>query len=565
MIAATIFLVALFSPAARAQEPAELAPIDSGGYVQIDNLAKHFELMQDEPLLVYIQQKMEWDQFEKLTLLLNKLEMTREQLFETYFGENVVIFGQSLQGGMMVPIEVDDGEGGKKIEMKEMTSDQWNQHYQQLDDEQRQKIFNPENPDHRFGQAPPRAVLFTEAPAEQIADAIEKLALEKLDHIGDFDLYRSQEDELLYAVNDRWFGFAQVSLEAYLRQVLGQVGGEQTLAHSEEYHNWLDQLPANRIATLFIRPTGGGEAHIMGLTHAKRNTTFHYVGFSRMLDQFIGVLSDSQTLNFGPLPSQTVAAYAVNTTLGKMTGPGPGGPFMMRQLDQFFTPKSFEKDIMPKLAAPTVFFAGEVPREQFDADPGFDVPVAGVALKLKDRAVAEDIDKAGDNIVNLINLAAVASGAEAMEVQQIQHAGATLRVIDVGPYLATQRPGWRHAVQLTFGRIGDWYMICSNAMFFKHGVLARPGDFGSVKRSDQDDMQPMFRVYVAPEKLAGMFKHWSKSKELQTTFTFDLETAKNFGELGDMARHYESLDARFYRRDDDLVVGRVNLVRQREK
>jgi len=573
---ATLGLAALPARAqdqAEPKQPAEtaelsaidLTPIDTAAFIHIQDPARQLELLADEPLLAYVQKKMKWDNFDGLQKLLAAMEMSREDLFKTYFAQNLVVFGTSLEQGMLVPVEVDDGQGGRKIEQKEMSGDEFREHIRGMTPQERQKFFEgnrDEDPDTGYQQAPPEAVFFTEAEPEELQKAVTKLELLKTGKVGDFDTYKNRKGDALFAVYGRWLGICAPQREEYFKKVLLNVGDEKSLARNDDYQAWIAQLPEKRMATVYIRPANASQAHVAALTHTSRSTTVHYVGYSAFTDQLIDKLGDVEKLDFGPLPKQTVAAYAVNARITDMLPPGAGN--QLGALDQFFAPKSFRNDILPALDAPTIIFIGEVPRQQLDPDPGFDMPVVGIAVKLKDREIAKDFDNAGNAILTLANIALLAAEKDPVKIQQVNHAGTTLRSIDLGPLLAMQQRGeqWQHAVKLTYGRINDWYMVCSNAMFFKHGILSRPGDFGVIRGGELSDFKPMLRLFVNPQRLSEMFKHWSESDTLRGMLRMDATASTELADFSEMALQYEYLDASFHRRDDDIIVGKVDLIRK---
>ena len=411
-------------------------------------------------------------------------------------------------------------------------------------------------------------LVITKVAKDDIAYGIKRLNLAKTGTIGSFTTYSTRNNEALIAVGDEWVVVADPSVKNAAAKILE--GGNGTLADSDAFKAWSAKLPSDRFGTLYLRP-GNDDTHAFALTRKGRDLSLHYRGRSQDFAPLFDMLGDGAPLEFGPLPHSTIAAVSAN--IKPTPGPNP------RQFNKFFPGKSFEKDILPYVGSPTVLFLGEVKGASLQENPGLDVPVLGVAIQLRDRKLADEFDKAMNGLLIMLNIAAAQWDVPDVEVRTVEHAGATFTVAEVGSLLAarTQRPELK-ALNLSYGRIGDWYVLCSQDQFFKQCIdadqnpsknLASFAEFKAMALEAHD--RPILTAILRPSALAAHVKtwlaHWEKVRpEVMKNASLESETME--GQLVHVARlgvglleHYKSVSVQAYREGQDMAA-KLDLIRK---
>lgn len=561
-------LAAFIAAPALAQNAAELPPMDSGTFIHIENFADHRKALKDDPFIRFIESRAEWQELTEWQSLKDKMEMDGEQIADAYFGKEVVIFGEEFTTDLMVPVA--EGEGDNGTDQKRMSQEEYREKIRNMSREERQEFFR-EGQAGQGIQSP--GMVFTRVTKADADHLFLKMNFEMLEPIADFAVFRNEEKTAFFCWNGQWMGIASTDQEAYFRTVLRDMKTTKRLVDDDEFIHWMLELPEKRMAAAMIRSAVSDQLHVFALERANRSLVMHYAGVATFLDTLIKRLGTAETLPFGPMPKQTIAAYSANfNIIDWLASQGPGGVEpgnnrrveMLERIEPFFEGKSMENDIIPFIDAPTVFFVGELEPELLEENPGYAVPVIGMAFKLKNDEVGEILDKGFDNIMNLAAMASAAAGGEPIRPKTINHAGATLRMMDLGPLIAKQwnKPDARHMARITYGKIGSWYLFCNHDMFFKYGVNAQPDDFASAKRRKAEGLQPMFRLFVNPDRASKMLKDWSTSPTFKNMVEMDLNGKLILTELSTMANGYEHLDLTIYKREDNVTIGRMELIRK---
>ena len=409
----------------------------------------------------------------------------------------------------------------------------------------------------------------------QVADADAALAIDKLQlvHLKDFAGYRSfkSADEKAHiavgkgwiiVVNPRYSELAQKTLES----------SEKTLADNDLYKTWLAKLPqGDRTATVYVRQSDE-DVHALGVYRKDRDLTIQYRGKSPQLAELAAYLGDGGALDFGPLPASTIAAISMNL----LPPPGPDG----KQLDRLFPGKSFTKDIHAKLASPSVLFLGEVPGEKLSPNPGLSIPVAGLSLKLKDPDVAADLTKAIDGLMFVANLAAAKWEGPLVEVKAQTHSDVTFQNANIGSALAhrTQRDELR-PLSLSYGRIGQWYVICTQDQFFQQCIDANLNPTSSLTASGpfaamglKNRQAPVFTAVLKPGDLAAHMEtwhsHWQKvrpqvveASQAMLPVSPEAQLVRGARIISGLLAHYESMSLQAFR-EGDVIAAQADVVRK---
>lgn len=500
MVMMTLLLLQL--PAV-GQETARLAPANAGVYIEINNLAEHRADWEEDPVAQLFRDHFpEPPQNEDWQAVQDALGMTSEQIVDTYFGRTVALIGR--EPGPNQPV-----------------------------------------------------VLVSRIVPEDGVLAREGLQLVEGEKVGNFATYTTPDGQTRFAFHDEWMVISNIDHNDYFRDVLARDPNAPSLAEDDTFLAWTQRLPEERTGTIYMHNPARGEIHVMGIVKPHRDTTVHYVGYSPGFRQIYSRLSDAEGFDFGPLPRGTLAAFTLNVYDPEPRA-GRGNAFV----DQLLAPATL-REVMAQLQAPTVFFMGEVPGQQLDDNPGFAVPAFGLAIKLRDEKVAEDITRGLNNATMMAAMAAAAQpqNLPPLTTKQATHAGTPYQVVNLGELLAAQsnRPELKH-MQLTYGRVKDWYVVCTQEMFFRQSISAQRGDFAPADAAN--DMEPIARAFVRPTALGthiiGLAEHLRDNPVDRVT----PDTWANLKVMGQALTFYKSVNLQFHRAADDAIIGKLEVIRE---
>lgn len=468
-------LTILFASPLLAQEAARLAPPDAAVFLQVDDFAAWRAQWQDDPLVTFVRERSPMKRSPEGWLMLQAaMGMTSEQLLDTYFGKSVALVVQ------------EPGENKPGVVLSRITAADF--------------------------------------------DTVKlRLELREIGAVGQFMTYATADGQARLGFHDGWMAFSGADHNDYFVHVLENAHQGPSLLDDEEFQSWTRRLPPSprRTALGFARNPQTNEVHAITLNRDGLNLAMDYVGKPKREDRLRQMLSNASALDFGPLPMGTILAVTLNLHDRQ---PQPN-PF----LDRLLAPKTFNVDVLPRLAAPIVFFVGEVRGADLNPNPGLSVPAPGVAIRLKEPAVAADLDKIFDGLVLFANLASVQWKTDPIALTYATHRDTTYRVAGVGAVLAqrTQRPELA-ALKLTYGRVGDWYVVTAQDEFFKRcldaaaaGQPLTEAPWMAALALDQQELpgSPVGTMVLRPSELAAHVQtwldHWTKVRPEV------LEAAKN--------------------------------------
>jgi hypothetical protein len=426
-------------------------------------------------------------------------------------------------------------------------------------------IFKP-------GEEDPGLVV-TKVSDADAAVAIQRLHLKQVEAFGEggaFRVFKSQENESRIAIGKGWAVVARPEYAAAAKAVLE--GRGKSLADLPAFREWTARLPeGKRSATAFIR-AADDNVHVLGAYRKGRDVTFHYRGKSPQYADLLAHVGDGKALDFGPLPASTIAAVNLNLRLPEALD--------TKQLDRMFPGKTFRKDIQPKLGAPAVAFLGEVPGDKLEPGLGFALPVTGVALKLKDPKVADDLNLAINSLLILANFAAAKWELPMIEVKEHRHGETTFRAANIGAAIA-KRAGRDEfkPVSVSYGRVGDWYIICTQEQFFTQCIDAAADPSKSFAASQAVTAMPLKEhegaiatAVLKPAALAAHLEswlgHWKgvypdvfKSAAQTEPPTPEAQLIRGGQILAGLLDHYQSMTLQAYR-DGDGIAAQADVVRK---
>jgi len=286
-----------------------------------------------------------------------------------------------------------------------------------------------------------------------------------------FTFYHGDAGEKHYrvAISDRWLAFALPEDATSLRHVLSVRDRVETLDTDAAYRDVVSRLPKARHALLFTQSRERNEHHALTIERAGNRLEVLYAAKSPEVEKYVEPRESTAVVDFGPLPANVVAAG----TIGVLTDELP----RESTLDLLLVPVNIREHVLPKISPPIVVFLGSLPRSSFELDPGFTVPVVGIAIRLKDPSVAEPLDHICSRLHFLSSVGRLALAEGFFGIRPVTQRGLDYHVADFGPVVrATSRgtllerlaslPASSALTRVTYGRIGEYYVVCSNETFF---------------------------------------------------------------------------------------------------
>lgn len=503
---------------ALAQEAARLVPASAAIYIEINDLAGLRKAWSNDPLSTFLRNNLPVPPTEGFDDVQKVMGLTSDQIIDRFFGVTAALV-----------------------------------------------IFKP-------GEEEP-GMLITRVSDADAALAIEKLQLKQVDTFGADGAYRgftSPDGKANIAIGGGWVIVSQPKHTAAARAVLE--GSKKTLADQPTFKAWTARLPAGqRAATIFVNPRED-HVHVLGVYRKGRDLTLQYRGKSPELDALASHVGNGQALDLGPLPASTIAA--INLNLKPVAGPGT------RQLNRLFPGKTFDKDIAPYLAAPALFFLGEVPGDKINPNPGLSLPVVGAAIKITDPKVADDLSQAINGLIIVANFAAAKWELPLVEVKELAHSGASYRSANIGAALAKRADRDElKPVTLTYGRVGDWYIVCTHDDFFTQCIDADLDSARKLTASDaftrmpvKDREAPVATAVLRPKALAAHIETWlSHWKEVRPDLVAssakpepaspEAHLIRGAGILSGLLDHYQSMSLQAYR-DGDAIAAEAAIIRK---
>ncbi len=508
----TRFFAALFVSAtlalagpASAQSPAELAPADTAVFVHISEPADWFGDLTQGPLGEKFRDQVETA--EGSGDLLAALGMNLNEFMDAYFGGDVVLLSP---GG-------DDDIG----------------------------------------------VLFTKVADDQRDHAIDSLFLKRNGEIAGNAMYVGPDGDGVFVMTDDWVAMCDLNSVEYLTSVLSQADGAPRLADTDFYRKWTRELPGERAMTALVYESEDAQ-HALGVVRKGKGLDATYLGTSPDFDELMGMLGETDVAEFGPLPADTIAAVSFNLEANDE----------MRQqfagLDPFLRGKSFVDDILPKLDPTTLLFMGSVAGDSVDPKVDVEVPVVGLALKMNDDSVATDLAGMLDIAVVFANLAIAEFQAGPVNQRTATYKGSSFQVAEVGKPIAQGIEFPELApMQIVYGQVGDYFIVCTQEQFFKQCVDANAG--GKPMRIDVEGpahrlaKTPVLAVTARPDGFGRLLLSWVKmldEKGLPDVLAAEVDAPVDTETLFDVVQlmqQYSLMKMQVWSGDDGLVIGRAQL------
>ncbi len=378
---------------------------------------------------------------------------------------------------------------------------------------------------------------------ERFASALSHRQTAPPTHQGRFAIFHSPkqkgESPFTFAASRRLLIFGKSKDAPWLHRVVDHVGlaldpdrpliyaaepppTTDSLLNEPPRQKLFDKLPAQHHAKLYARNAEHTEQHAVAIVRGENDVKVHYAAIMPTFDELAKQFYVGQGVDFGILPDSTISAASIN--LMKKT------PEHIQFFNLLLFPRSLQTHVLPKLSTPVVVFLGKVAGERVKPDPGFDVPAIGVAVRLKDPSVSADLDRLVMSLRFIANLSELDLASSFFESARLVPGPPPFRVADFGNALVKQidddrlkrwaeLPTSAGLTQLSFGRIGDWYVVCSQEAFFEDCVAAHQNAqrrltstsvFTAIPMQQRDGLLASGVSRAAPlsDLLAGIAEYW---------------------------------------------------------
>ena len=549
-------------------DPAMLCPASAVGYLRVDRLAQWRASGESDPLVKYVWQTVQalgppscWQRAAK------HLGWDNDAMLDAYFGRTVALIGQRVDGQPALVVASRIGAEALRKLPAAAGLKPW---------------------------APPGAGAGPESGVRRPESARSRGA--GLVSVGPFAMYSTEEDgeAFVFAIGKRWLLIVEQKRIEHLRRVLtvtprrGAGGGENhaddtvnpPLAELPAYRQLLAKLPTGRSALLSTGNSKGTERHAAAVVRHGRDLTVHYVATGTKLARIDRRAAHSAGVDFGLLPAATVSAATINML--------DRSPRQFGLLDLLLFPHKIGAQILPKLSPPMIVFLGTVPGAEVRPDPGGAVPVVGAAVKLNDYTAARDLDRLVAGLHLVANLRELDLIRSVFGLRRVKAGDTTFHVADFGEALSKRLkdpqlspllrlPSSAGLTRLSFGRIGQWYVLCSQEAFFRRCIAA---DADGAKRLTHTNAFGAFAFESRPQLIASAM---TRADELSTLVknTADFyshahteapgnsATTRSLPDLGaplrwfaEALQYHQSFYFQLWQDRDDTLCGKLQIVAQ---
>lgn len=526
-------------------DPAELAPADTRLYFRVDDLGDIWK-KKDEPdrLVTEIIRKVKSDENTRLmTDLPGQFGMDLPTFYQTYFGKTVALIAASPKASPAVILTRVDPAAAAKVRA--------------------QKDFKPAG---RWGR---------------------------------FEMFKLADDSKLIGVSEQWMALGLAGHAEHMERVLSRTGAETySLAKDATYREWMAKMPRPRSAVLYINDVAHKNIHVAVGVKTDYGATLHYQAEIEKVEDFYKLTKPVSEADFGPLPEEAISAVSFN-----LHEPDPKG---MMILNLILFPRNLKDDVMPKIEPPVIFFLGKLAPDEVKPNPGFQVPVVGLAIKMKDPTVAVELDKLLNGIrffgkLADLNVLGSLAGPDGMKFGELDYHSADFGKTLTGNVQSRSlsrlvaMPEHAGLTRISYGRVGNWYVVSTQDAFFRKCVDANAGKgrrITDLENFDAFRLQRREKLLLSSvtkaDQLASLVRsvsdYWKKVRqdnppmaqakppmpEVKPMAKPDAAADKKPGEESydrpldwfiDVIKHHKSFSVQLWRGEKNLLEGKVEILR----
>jgi hypothetical protein len=365
----------------------------------------------------------------------------------------------------------------------------------------------------------PMVIISRLANRELATDLIQKLQLEEREVFEDHHIYQTPDAGAILSLHDTspTIIFTSERNTAYLKRLILAAKTEPLLKDDKVFNQFLTAIPDNTVLKGYVRPDGD-EKHSFFVTNDANAIKAQYIGKMSEMMSVLSQLGSNEPHQFGPLPPDCMAALSVNLNHQQLQDTS-----VVEMINKIIAPKTFAADLQPKLGKSIVLFLNKPDQMQM-------LPAVGIALQMKDHDLTADMDTFMKNVMVVSTMS--------MEKQRSQEPGqAQQPIAPVQPTLVTHnKTAYRTApvanikmiqqgmtvitpIQLSWGRINDWYVICSDKQTFCQCV-DNPADKQSliqpvaVAQAPQATTTQIAELQIKPQVLIDHLQRFTQDEPL---------------------------------------------------
>ncbi|MBI1371473.1 MAG: hypothetical protein GC159_01745 [Phycisphaera sp.] len=418
-------------------DPAELVPADARLYLRLDHLGPLLSRRTDDPLVAHawkvvtsLQRPELWETTRE------RLGLSMDETINRYFGRSVVVTEMKL-----------DGDWGVVV----------------------------------MSRASPDDLAVLPGAMNAVPWGVDGPGGGKVGPMRTFSV-ASDGADMLVAVGQRWLMMTETKHAAHLRHLvtsvaqhtLGLEGAVGPLARGEQFRATMAKLPPDAPIVMYTRNSDLTERHGLTLVdQADGSMDVHYAGQIKKLEEMVPHVEGVRGVDFGLLPAETITAVSINVLYHPRDKSEFGQDAEMGS--------KMAMGVLPDLAPPLILFLARVPPESVDPNPGVAVPVLGLAVKLKSPDGAAKLDSLIRSVHMILTLTEFNVVGTIFGVHREAAGDVSYAVADFGRALArrVKDPSLARLVnlpttaglqRLSFGRIGEWYVVSSQESFFRRCV-----------------------------------------------------------------------------------------------
>lgn len=292
---------------------------------------------------------------------------------------------------------------------------------------------------------------------------IEKLHLEHRETFKDHEIYQTPDGGAIVSVHQSSAAIILTSERntAYLKRLILAAESEPLLKDNKAFTQFHTQLPTNTVLKGFIR-SGKSSQQSFFVTNDRQSLRATYTGNMPSIAKVLSHFGSQNAPDFGPIPSDCMAAISLNLDKNNTTPP--------QLLSKIIAPQTYATDLHPKLGNAMVLFLKKPVKKQM-------FPSVGIALQMKDQTLASDLDTIMKNVmvVSTMTLEKKRSRIPRSNDQPVTPIQPKLVTHNKTAYriappanIKMMRQGIAMVtpIQLSWGRINDWYVVSSDKQTF---------------------------------------------------------------------------------------------------
>jgi hypothetical protein len=179
--------------------------------------------------------------------------------------------------------------------------------------------------------------------------------------------------------------------------------------------------------------------------------------------------------------------------------------------------------------------------------------------------VAADLDKIMDGFTLFANLQTMAMKVDPIAVTTTKQGETSYKVADVGTPVS-QKLNWpdiKPLARVTYGRIGDWYVLTTSDAVFAACVDSTPANFESLRLKAGE--KPVLSAFVRAAETAAVMRGFSELVKTTAPAAASGQREKLLQALATAAGvldYYQSWSVQFNQADAKAVTGSAYLVRR---